>query len=99
MTDPVGELYTTFYKTFTDMGIDCKVFNLAKPEFSDSWACLEEIIDPATGDPSEERIADFSTIIIANTGGQTTDPTREPETTIERSHLCAVLYCADQDSG
>ena len=36
---------------------------------------MEEIIDPATGDPSEERIADFSTIIIENTGGQTRDPT------------------------
>ena len=89
VTDPVGELYTTFYKTFTDMGIDCKVFNLAKPEFSDSWACLEEIIDPATGDPSEERIADFSTIIIANTGGQTTDPTHSEN---QKQLLNALIY-------
>lgn len=75
VTDPVGELYTTFYKTFTEMGIECKAFNLAQPEFSDSWACLDEILDPVTGEPSEDRIADFATIIIENTGGQTKDPT------------------------
>ena len=74
VTDPVGELYTSFYKTFSEQGIDCKVFNLANPEYSDSWACLDEILDPVTGEPSEERVTDFATIIIDNTGGQSKDP-------------------------
>lgn len=89
LTDPVGELYTTFYRTFTDMGIPCKVFNLAKPEFSDSWACLKEILDPTTGDPTEDRIADFSTIIIENSGGQTKDPTYSSN---QQQLLSALIY-------
>lgn len=74
VTDPVGELYTSFYKTLTEKGVECKVFNLANPEFSDSWACLDEILDPVTKEPSEERVTDFATIIIENTGGQSKDP-------------------------
>lgn len=89
LTDPVGELYTSFYRTFTDMGIPCKVFNLARPEFSDSWACLEEILDPLTGDPTEDRIADFSTIIIENSGGQTKDPTYSSN---QQQLLSALIY-------
>ena len=89
VTDPVGELYTSFYKSFTDRGIECKVFNLANPEYSESWACLEEILDPTTGDPVEDRVADFANIIIENTGGASKDVTYSDG---QMQLLCAMIH-------
>lgn len=90
VTDPIGELYTSFYKYFTEiLKIPCKVFNLANPAYSDSWACLDEILDPETGDADEMRVSDFSTIIIENTGGVSKDPVHSDG---QKNLLSAVIH-------
>ena len=74
VTDPKGELFTSMAPSLIERGVEVKAFNLKDPEFSDSWDCLGEVFDPLTGEANIDRVTDFVTIIIDNTGGQSVDP-------------------------
>jgi len=74
VTDPKGELFTSMAPALMSRGVEVKVFNLKDPEYSDSWDCLGEILDPVTEESDIDRIADFTQIIIENTGGESKDP-------------------------
>ena len=50
-------------------GFEVHVFDLVDPEYSDSWACLHEIIsEPKKADLMAQT---FCNVIIMNTGGKT----------------------------
>ena len=68
VTDPSAELYTDLAKFCIDKGLDVKVLNLAEPDYSDFWNCLEETIDPDTERLDPTRLNDFAAIYMQNSG-------------------------------
>lgn len=71
VTDPKGELANDTIKFLERNGYDVKIFNLVNPEYSDSWACLDEI----TADPSKVELMaqTFADVVIKNTAGLKSD--------------------------
>ena len=59
-TDPKGELFKEMAPYLRSKGFKVHVFDLVDPEYSDSWACLHEII-------SEPKKAD----LMASNSGRT----------------------------
>ena len=47
-------------------GVDVKVLNLADPEYSDFWNCLDETIDPETERLDGTRLNEFVSIYMQN---------------------------------
>jgi len=68
VTDPSAELYTDLALFCKQKGFDVKVLNLAEPEYSDFWNCLEETIDPETERLDPTRLNDFAAIYMQNSG-------------------------------
>lgn len=68
VTDPSAELYTDLAQFCMDKGLDVKVLNLAEPDYSDFWNCLEETIDPETERLDPTRLNDFAAIYMQNSG-------------------------------
>lgn len=68
-TDPKGELFKEMAPYLRSKGFEVHVFDLVDPEYSDSWACLHEIIsEPKKADLMAQT---FCNVIIMNTGGKT----------------------------
>lgn len=68
-TDPKGELFKEMAPYLRSKGFKVHVFDLVDPEYSDSWACLHEIIsEPKKADLMAQT---FCNVIIMNTGGKT----------------------------
>ena len=65
-TDPSGELYTSMAYFCKQRGVDVKVLNLANPEYSDFWNCMNEIIDPETERLDGSRLNEFVAIYMKN---------------------------------
>ena len=65
-TDPSGELYTSMASFCKRRGVDVKVLNLADPEYSDFWNCLDEMIDPETERLDGTRLNEFVSIYMQN---------------------------------
>jgi type IV secretion system protein VirD4 len=62
ITDPKQELYEKTSQYLRDNGYNVKVFNLVRPENSDSWNCVGEI------QGSELMAQLFCDVVIKNTG-------------------------------
>lgn len=45
ITDPKGELYADTAELFRKNGYEVRVFNLVNPEHSDSWNCMDGLVD------------------------------------------------------
>lgn len=68
VTDPSAELYTDLAKFCIDRNLEVKVLNLAEPDYSEYWNCLEETIDPDTERLDPTRLNDFAAIYMQNSG-------------------------------
>ena len=66
VTDPSAELYTDLAKFLKERGVDVKVLNLAEPQYSEFWNCLQEVIDPETERLDSTRLNDFADIFMTN---------------------------------
>jgi len=66
VTDPSAELYTDLANWLKSRGVNVKVLNLAEPEYSEFWNCLEETISPETERLDSTRLNDFANIYMAN---------------------------------
>lgn len=69
VTDPKGELFRKTASYLSTKGFKVHVFDLVAPEYSDSWACLLEII--SSPKETERMVNTFCNAIIMNTGGKT----------------------------
>lgn len=67
VTDPSGELYSSLAQYCKDNEYDIKVLNLAEPEYSDFWDCLEETLNPDTQRLDASRLNEFISIYMENT--------------------------------
>ena len=66
--DPKGELFHKTASYLRTKGFKVHVFDLVDPEYSDSWACLLEII--SSSKETERMVNTFCNAIIMNTGGK-----------------------------
>ena len=67
--DPKGELFHKTASYLRTKGFKVHVFDLVDPEYSDSWACLHEIIsEPKKADLMAQT---FCNVSIMNSGGKT----------------------------
>lgn len=66
--DPKGELFHKTASYLRTKGFKVHVFDLVDPEYSDSWACLLEII--SSSKETERMVKTFCNAIIMNTGGK-----------------------------
>lgn len=66
VTDPSGELFTSTSKHAKEMKYDVKVLNLSRPDYSDCWNCLNEIVDPETERLNQTRLDEFVSIYMKN---------------------------------
>ena len=68
VTDPSAELYTDLSLFCKERGVDVHVLNLANPDYSEFWNCVEEIIDPKTERLDSSSLNEFVDIYMQNTG-------------------------------
>lgn len=74
ISDPSGELFTTYGQYCKSLNINTKLLNLIDTNHSDSWNCLQECIEPATGRLDGARLNMFADVFINNAnGGQKED--------------------------
>lgn len=95
VTDPKGELFRDMSKLFRDNGYEVKVFNLANPQKSDAWNCMNVCFNKSTGNVDLNRVKIFVEAIMKNTseGGEANDYFANNEKTL---YEAVIMYMAEK---
>lgn len=94
VTDPKGELYEDCASMLQKRGYNVKVFDLVHQEHSDSWGCLQELIDE-DGNVDSVTAKIFADTIIMNATNETGYWTDNNRSLLK---ACCLLVAEDKNA-